>query len=464
LLLIFAMLAESVFGIHGAIANLAQSLVNLADWNWEVILYRSYHFETIHTIAWAIILNGIVQGILSRNGGWKNAKRLITIYAFLAAVILVLTPIMWGVVDLIIPDYPFATNPLTGKSVQYPYLGISEWWEFITLFFFNAIAGKEEPMFPYLAVSFIGSIVGIMLAQERKEVHLNFPKRMMQIGFLAFIIGAIGLVVNLIVMMDTSGIDATLNMYKGLAFHRNWVPENGVPFLGWLFQFLCLNGTALCLIMVVVRVVEFRGRGKQFADKTRFIRRFGFVAFTVYSIQFVYYIVHYFISSLFYGEAYKKLDWGGTFFTMGIVFLLFWAILILWEKVKFTGSFEWSIGTIAALVIPARKVKVKWWKAGQLNVEEAFYNAEWLNIVEKDEISHETQTDSKLVSKLSWFGFIFVPISIITYIIARNSVRTEKANKFNKRARIVALAGIIFFLIWLILSLFLSLSDLGISL
>jgi len=464
LLLIFAMIAESIFGIHGAIANLMKTLDNVSNWNWQVILYRSYHFETIHTIAWAIILNGIVQGILSRKEGWKNTNRLIKIYAVLIVIILVFTPIMWGLVQLIIPGYPFVNNPLTGKSVQYPYLGISQWWEFITLFFFNVIAGQEEPMFPYLAVSFIGSIIGILLAQNRESVPKEFPKRMMQIGFLVFLIGIIGLIVNLVIMMDTIGIDATLNTYKGLAFHRDWVPENGVPILGWLFQFMALNGTALCLIMVVVRVVEFRGRGKQFADKTRFFRRFGFVAFTIYSFQFLYYIIHFIISTLFYGESYKKLDWIGTFITMAIVFLIFQGILLLWEKIKYTGSLEWVMGTIAAQIVPARKAELKWWQAGQLNVDKAFYNAEWLNIVEKDEIPHDTYKDSKLAYKLSWFGFLFAPISFITYILARKSVKTEQSNKFNKRAKIVALIGVIFFLAWLVPSLFLSLSDLGISL
>ncbi|MFX1390079.1 MAG: hypothetical protein ACFE9Z_08460 [Promethearchaeota archaeon] len=467
LLLIFAMISESILGIHGAIANLAKTLDDISTWRWQVILYRGYHFETIHTIAWCIILNGIVQGILSRKDGWKNPRKLIKTYIILAIVIVVLTPLMWWLVDLIIPGYPWATDPNTGVDVQYPYLGISEWWKFITHFFLNAIAGREEPIFPYLSISFVGSIMGVVLAQNRDEIRKDwsfFPKRIMQIGFIMFIVGTIGLIVNLILMMDTLGIENTMLFYTSLPFHRNWVPENGVPLAGWLFQFLSLNGAAICLIMVVVRAVEYRGRGREFANKTKFIRRFGFVAFTMYNIQWIYFIAHLYVSSVFYFTPYRLLDWVGTFLTIIVAFSMFYGILRAWEKAKYTGSLEWMMGTIAAQIIPARKVKDKWWRSGQLNVEEAFYNAEWLNIIEKDEIDYKRIPDSKFAYKLSYFGFLFFPISFITLIIARGSVLTEKNNRYNKRARIISLIGIIFFLGWLIPSLFLSLGDLGISL
>ncbi|MFX1568643.1 MAG: hypothetical protein ACFFCV_09775 [Promethearchaeota archaeon] len=365
--------------------------------------------------------------------------------------------------DLAIPGYPWAIDPVTGVDVQYPYLGKSPWWDFITHFFFNAVAGREEPIFPYLAVSFMGSIIGITLAEDRKEIRRDFPKNVMQIGCIVFLIGAIGIFINLGVM----GIDAFLALWPNLPFHRNWVPnnpDNPVPVLGWLFQFMSLNGAAICLIMVVVRVVEFRGRGKEFADKTRFFRRFGFIAFTVYNIQWIYFIIWFIVSSTIYGQPYLRLDWLGTFLTMAISILIIHGILLLWEKVKYTGSLEWMMGSIAAQIIPTRKAEGKWWQLGQLNVEEAFYNAEWLNVIEKDEIRHDLHADSKFAYKMSFFGFLFFPISFITFIIAKGSMRTEQENTYNKKAKLISLIGIIFFFIWLVLSCLFSLSDLGISL
>ena len=476
LLLIFAWISESILGIHGAIPNLMRSLDDLSTWNWQVILYRGYHFETIHTIAWCIILNGIVQGILSRNNGWQNPRKLVKIYIILIVAIVALTPLMWWLVDLGVPGYPWADwTPIPGYDIdiQYPFLGVSEWWKFITNFFFTAIAGKEEPIFPYLAVSFMGSIIGIILAQPREEVRekwLNLPKRAMKIGFIMFVIGSIGLAINLILLMVEVNMDAALNLYIGLPFHRNWVPENPsipssvLPFLGWLFQFLSLNGAALCLIMVVVRVVEFRGRGKKFADKTRFFRRFGFVAFTMYNLQWLYLVIWFLVSTLIYGTPYLPLDWAGTFLTMAITFLILHGLLLLWERSKYIGSLEWTMGTIAAQIIPARKITgQKWWQKGQLNVEEAFYNAEWLNVIERNEIRHDRKSDSRFAYKMSFFGFLFFPISFIIFIIARKSIRSEQENMYNKRAKILSLIGIIFFFSWLVLSIIFSLSDLGIS-
>jgi hypothetical protein len=100
------------------------------------------------------------------------------------------------------------------------------------------------------------------MSQNRKSVPLEFPKRFLQVGFLLFLVGTLGLIVNIILMMDSIGFDRALNMYTILSNHRAWVPEMGVPILGWLFQYLSVTGTAICAIILVIRVVEFRGLGE----------------------------------------------------------------------------------------------------------------------------------------------------------------------------------------------------------
>jgi len=149
---------------------------------------------------------------------------------------------------------------------------------------------------------------------------------------------------------------------------------------------------------------------------------------------------------------------------MAITFLILHGLLLLWERLNYTGSLEWTMGTIAAQIIPARKIEGKWWKSGQLNVEEAFYTAEWLNIIEEDEIAPKKQGDSRFAYKMSFFGFLFFPISFITLVIARGSIHTEQKNKYNTRGKIISIIGIAFFLTWLIILIIFSLSDLGISL
>ncbi|MDZ7796840.1 MAG: hypothetical protein U5N56_07270 [Candidatus Marinimicrobia bacterium] len=72
ILLIFAMLVEGLIGYHGDVGVFVhESLKAVSDpgiapvqWNWDHSLWRFNHFETIHTIAWCIIINGIIHSFL----------------------------------------------------------------------------------------------------------------------------------------------------------------------------------------------------------------------------------------------------------------------------------------------------------------------------------------------------------------------------------------------------------------
>ena len=182
LLLFFAMLCEGLIGYHGALGNFFLYLDNpsayfqydpflnfehwdlAANYNWQTLLYRWNHFETIHTIAWCLILNGCVQGLLSLKKNWQNRKQMIISYALLAVVVVALTQPIWSLVKIIVPGYPFGIIPETGNVMFTPVIGEDSWWRIITAPFLSAVAAPMEPLFPYLAVSFIGSIIGIVIA------------------------------------------------------------------------------------------------------------------------------------------------------------------------------------------------------------------------------------------------------------------------------------------------------------
>ena len=314
------------------------------------------------------------------------------------------------------------------------------------------------------------------MAQDKEKVDRSKIHKFAYIGFAMFIIGMIGLVVNLVLMFDSLGVDDTLGIYQRIWDHRYWTQENGIPFLGWLFQYLALNGFALCAVIAIVRVVEFRGKGKKFAEKTTFIRRFGFVAFTVYSNQYIFFGAHGLVSWLFIefglitGTPYVDLPWSGTIIVMAVSFVIFYAVLRLWEKIGYVGSLEWIIGTIGNHLIPARRKAfreaekpVRWWEYGKLDVDNAFYNAEWLDIIEKDEVQHNALVESRLSAKLSIWGIVFPPFSFIAFNAARSSVEPEGENKYNKIGKIVGLLGIIVFFTWLVLFSVITLDTLGIS-
>ncbi len=459
LLLAFGMLTESTIGYLGATGNLILAIPNISTWNWQVILWRGYHFETISTIAWCIVLNGIVQGILSRNNRWKDTKKMVKNYAILAVIIVTMTPLMWWLADVIVPGYPYATNPNTGEWIMYVYLGKSPWNDYITLFLLGPLAGHPEPVFPYLAASFLGSIVGIWMAQERHEIPKNFPRRLLKLGFWMFFIGLIGVIINVAAVMSVNS-EQGLNLYLLLWDHRYWVPQNGVPFLGWLFQFLALNGVGISAIVLVIRLVEFRGKGAAFAAKTTFVRRFGFVAFTLYAYQFMFYFGWLIVSSIF-ATPYAVLDWNLVFLVEIVSFGIIQIVLLLWERVKYVGSIEWLIAIIAAKIVPGKKPKGR--GRDLLAVDGAFYNVEWLNIIEEGEIDHTHNVESRLAARLSLWGFLFPPLSFLTLMVGMKAEKLEKVNRFTRFAKVVSIAGIIFFAVWVIFVSLFSLSTLGIS-
>jgi hypothetical protein len=90
-LLIFAMLSESTLGYHGVIGQFTRNLNNPANGNYSVALWRWNTFETVHTIAWCLIINGCIQGLLSLKKNWQNRKRMIISYIVLAVVVIALT-------------------------------------------------------------------------------------------------------------------------------------------------------------------------------------------------------------------------------------------------------------------------------------------------------------------------------------------------------------------------------------
>nr|MDO8109153.1 hypothetical protein [Candidatus Sigynarchaeota archaeon] len=457
LLLAFAMLTESTIGNNGMMGSFADHLNNISATNVASIFYNGFNFETIHTIAWCIVINGIVQGILSVGGRWKNTRQLVLVYSVLAIAVVFVTPFIWSGLSSI--GYPFSTNPMTGQPLYKPYLGISPFWEVLLGIFMNPLATPMEPIFPYLAVSFVGSIMGIILAQPRESIPRDFPRKMMTVGMIMFIVGAAGITWVVLDALQTGGFSFAASVYRLLSFHRHWAPDSDVPVttpLAWLWQFTGLNGFAILATALIIRMVEFRGIGADFAKKTTFIRRFGFVAFTIYAYQWIYKMNRYWFTTLFYGTPYKPMDWAGTWALIGTSLLSFHVIMRLWEKVKYTGTLEWIMGTIALVLVPARKIPVegstRWWQRAQLDVEGTFYNAEWLNVVEKDEMHRESLADSKLSFKLSLSGlvsFVFLPATFVTLFTSRTAQKAEGINKYNKVAFVASFIGIAIFVAFL---------------
>ncbi|HUT79713.1 MAG TPA: hypothetical protein VMZ29_00810 [Candidatus Bathyarchaeia archaeon] len=485
ILLIFAMLTEGLIGYHGTFGYFFLHLDNPSQIPWELMRYQWNIFEAIHTIAWCIIINGCIQGLLSLKGNWKNTKRMIISYIVLAIVVIGLTQPIWTLVGKIVPGYPFANYP-NGHNIQMPWIGSEPFWDIFRAPFLAPLAGSPEPIFPYLAVSFIGSIIGIVISQPKDKISKNFPRKMTLIGLTMFVSGLIGIVFILLHIMNgtynpgTDPFDVMISFYRYISFHRHWAPDAmnviypgevvNIPPLSWVAQFSALTGLGIMIFMFLFRFIEFRGKSTNYAPKTKIIRRFGTVAFSNYNNQWLYFYVFYFISTVLTFTPYQKPFWGGTMLMILVTYILYSFILYYWEKIRYLGSLEWIIRTFTNNVVPIRRKsfdeKTKWWQRGLVDVDLTFYNVNW---IELNDVGVETQKqnekrESKFALILSLVGLcsiLFMVMSIVGLTTSLNARKIEGKNKTNTTSFILSIIGCTLFLALIITSLILPVGALG---
>ncbi|MHA1619369.1 MAG: hypothetical protein ACTSVZ_08810 [Promethearchaeota archaeon] len=466
ILYLFAMASEAAIGYHGGIMGNTRHLNDIVI-NWDIIFTDWGVFETIHTIAWCIMINGLIHGLLSRNEGWKNPKKQMKIYGILTILVIVVTPFVWIGISKIYPGFPWGTLE-GGFSQSKPHLFKNTFLEVIAGGFFGALAGPMEPIFPYLAVSFIGTMVGIGLAQEDKTMFKWFFKFWFTVGLVMFLIGLVGLIVMMMGLMGN--FDRAIEIYRFISFHRHWAPDNfpELTWLSYLWQFLSVNGFSLLCTLTIIYLVEGRGKGEKFGERTKFVRRFGFIALTCYNMQYIYPFVN-FIVPRFMGLApYAKTLWGGVFIQMAVTFLIYHVILLLWERINYRGSLEWFMTLIASFLIPSKKKseqkKRSWKERADLAVDGGFYNVEWVNLVEANENYHTRQRDSLTVFRFALLSFtmpLFIPFTCGTLFMALKAKKTEEKNKHNSVALIVSLIGVILTVSVIVVVVLLTPDDLG---
>ncbi|NHJ48184.1 MAG: DUF1624 domain-containing protein [Asgard group archaeon] len=539
LLLIFAMLSEAITGYNGVVGEFFKHLNNLSvvfddHGTWEVIRYRFNHFETIHTIAWCIIINGIIQGLLSLKKNWRNRKQLIIIYAVLAIIVIAVTQTVWNGVEDFVWGYAHGTYP-NGHLRYLPWFGYEPTSHVFRSFILAPLAAQMEPIFPYLAVSFLGCIFGIVLSQPKEKITKKFTKTSFAVGFVMFFSGLIGIVFVLLAVIKNATvgdpIEIALLLYKDLPFHRNWSPDNHsyIPAYSYIPQFLALNGFSLLMFTLLFRVIEFRGRSKQVAENTKIIRRYGIVAFSNYNNQWLYWMSFGLVSSIYTAISpdpsvvpYERMFWGGTFINIIITLVLYMGVLWLWEKIAYTGSLEFWIRTITNNIVPVRRAKVdnmvklrpqedlnidytkskisiwfkklglrirgkvvdnklKWWQRGQIDVENLFYNPNWVDIVDRSKRSKPKdtaeQSDSEIINQerpdedsrlafrfamIGMFSIVFVALSFFALVIGLRARKEEGENKHNKTAIIISIITIVLLAAFIIVSLIIKVGVLGI--
>jgi len=462
-LLFFAMLTEGFTGYHGTIGNFILNLNNPPlSFNMDIAMTQWATFEAIHTIAWCVILNGIVQGLLSIRGWWKKPKRQMLIYVVLIIIVLASTKFIWtgiynGIKGTDGIGFPWGHN-VDGTFLSNPNLRTSGFSAVIIGIFVNPLAAPMEPIFPYLAVSFMGSIIGIAISQPKKALFKGFAKTVLLTGFAMFTIGAIGTVfelANIMTGIDSIGGDgfgAGVEFYRYISFHRHWFPDATLAYsdyitsFAWFWQTFITNGFSIMLCTMILYLVEFRGRGSYFAKKSGYIRRYGIIAFSNYNNQWIYYF-----PVLMLGEiGLHHMLWGKTFLSILITFVLYTIVLYLWGLVNYRFSFEWFMKSIGYILLPIRRVDAlkekRWWQKGDIDLKRVFHNADWVNIVKEDEIYHKAKRDSRISMLFSIFSLaipIFFAFSLVTLPMSIRARKKEGVNKKNTIALVLSIIGVV---------------------
>ena len=453
LLLLCALFIESIGGYHSMLGNLVSGQSISAS-----LLYRAFHFETIHTIAYAMMINGLIGGLLAINEGYKKDKRNIFINLALAVVVIIIAVIVYNVPTTYGGISTLQEFGTIQQLNQEPWGAGWDLKEFFIKVTVVPLIGQPEPLLPFLATALIGNVIGILMAREKpfhKEMKVG-----MAVGTLLTLGGMIGAFV-LVGLGQQDLFELFLNAYQ-ITYLTAWLP-----------MYLFTLGTQLVATFLVIRLVEFRGRGQVFAKRTKYFRRHGFVALSIYAYQFLDVIPRWILATfpciptptgcaniVTEGALASKSLWGPWAFLVFVInFALWYLILILWEKVNYIGGYEWLINVLAGFFIKSRRTKVTkdgkdkyvWWKPQRLNVKANFYDVDWINLVEETKVGPDSKSDSKLSLKITAINLIlnafifFLPISLFGLMIAFSARKTEGKNAMNTIAIVLGILGSVIF-------------------
>jgi hypothetical protein len=364
MLYLVALFTESIAANWGILGRSIQ----VGRWAPEAI-NRVMHFETLNSIAVSIAFLTIVFYILAKIKILEHKRKVIIIFGILAILIVIAHAIIQSLIYDLLPGY-YGSYRVARDPANNAFAGQYTWetpGEFFWKLILSAFIGVEQPIFPFMATTFIGGIIGFQLAQP--EVSPALPKRGMQIGLLVMIAGVIVLVAD----------------FRAFTVDFDIFPT-------WFY--LISTGMQIILVWALLRMVEFSKRValsakiNKFIRKTTFVRRWGLVSLTLFVWQvFPEFLMRY-LGNLITGGRVEFMERGqaGPWPSIIMIFvvLLVWDLIFrLWERVQFKGSFEWLMATVASKAVGG-KVKGAKDPAERLQIDAVLYNPEPIIFVKNE--------------------------------------------------------------------------------
>lgn len=478
ILLVFSFLVEGLFQYYGYLGT-------IFAWNGHEhdltrIIWHAYSITPVTCLAGAMILSAVVDWFVTLNEGYKKIKRNMIIYGFVATFFIAIGPAVWAYCKTIGPaGFPNAyigtiyPGEWPGDYRVYMPPPDASFLQYIQFFFLAMAGGSNHPIFPFAAMYFIGNIIGLALVNDTQSItstHLrSTPKKGILLGVVVFLIGVLLIPILGVDFGSVLPVDAVGDITK---------VHDGLDGF-WLPWFCFLLAGEIIIMWLVLVLIEYRGIGAQLAEKTKFIRRFGMPAFSVYAWHRFWAMPVLLLIAWLAGSppwtggsiTEASYDWGFTLVAVIAVWLFCGVILWLWEKIGYIGGIEWMMGEVAAIFGKnMRKSKgttkdhARWWEYGKMDVDAIFYNPTWIELVSRNPEYFEHHGDSRLALLFAKAGLFFGPFAIIGWQIGRTAQKLENNSWSAQKSVKLGKIGCLLFIIEIVLLSILTLPLLGINL
>ncbi|MCK4972422.1 MAG: hypothetical protein KAS52_03820, partial [Candidatus Heimdallarchaeota archaeon] len=152
--------------------------------------------------------------------------------------------------------------------------------------------------------------------------------------------------------------------------------------------FLVHLGGQIIVLMVFLGLVEFRGRGKIFANRkvVKFFRLWSMVSLTIFVTDLYFYVPRYLLSLILNNFTEYNIMEDGLFtgveglpwvLLVSFVVMLFYELLVWsWSKLNFVGTAEWLLIQMQG--------KLTGQKSQRLDVKTMMINVQWINFFERE--------------------------------------------------------------------------------
>jgi hypothetical protein len=264
-----------------------------------------FQTDAIGLIAFSGIFNVGLLVLLLRKEGYYKPKRNLSILLGLIAGWYILSPLIHSALD-----------DLFWISLNSGQYGLT--------FLLKFIVGPPQSVFPNFAYGFAGIIYGIGFAQEKNRTF--FRKLSIYL---------------IVIFLSAAGILVLVNGF-------NLSPDAFGLFLPIEMQALDFAVVQILMIVFIELVTYSKKSTQQIRKRNRIWHRYGQITMTVYIFESVLCI----LNMMWYVPLWQKLPQTSLilhlelFVFVGMQLVLWYGIILLWEKSNFKYSVEWFIITI----------------------------------------------------------------------------------------------------------------------